>query len=339
MPEPDAAGARGSGIFARRCGCPRRWGTLVPQFNQRLPGVNPMRAVVAAILLCGIAGGAEPKKTADDTRGQSPLGGLFDAATQVLSGGKDADKEKSDDDTTGNDGLVDLLDSATDGIKKVLDTADNALPSLDPSTAREYGASYRKTSIEKHGVIKDKPTIAIIVPLWNDVVKAAKEPPETLTLTLLDDPENNAYAFVGRNITVNRGFLDFAKSCAHTKDVIRFALAHELGHIVKGHTDGMFRRMHAADKIVSGASVAPAMIESVIKQTPINHAMEREADCFAYAIHKDNGWSPEGGKELFSRLAKMQSKPGKEDGLSCLFSSHPDSVRRIKLLETGTGCP
>ena len=295
-------------------------------------------AVLGMVLLCGIAQGAEPKNTADENRDASPLGGLFDAATKVLSGGKGAAKEKSDDDTTENESLVDLLDTATDGIKKVLDGADNTLPALDPADARKYGDSHRKTAIEEYGVITDKHTIALILPLWNDVATAAKEPPKTLTLTLLNDPENNAYAFVGRNIAVNQGFLDFAKSCSHTKDVIRFALAHELGHIVKGHTESMFRRMHAADKIASGASAAPAMVELLIKQTPINQASEREADCFAYTLHKDNGWSLTGGKELFEKFAKMQADREEDHGASCLFSSHPDHARRIKLLETGTGC-
>ncbi len=80
------------------------------------------------------------------------------------------------------------------------------------------------------------------------------------------------------------------------------------------------------------------MVELLIKQTPINQASEREADCFAYTLHKDNGWSLAGGKELFEKFAKMQADREEDHGVSCLFSSHPDHARRIKLLETGTGC-
>ena len=45
-----------------------------------------------------------------------------------------------------------------------------------------------------------------------------------------------------------------------------------------------------------------------------------------------------GDKELFEKFAKMQADREEDHGASCLFSSHPDHARRIKLLETGTGC-
>lgn len=234
--------------------------------------------------------------------------------------------------------IDDLVDAAADAARTGLAAADEVLPPLKPDEAKKFGDTFRDSLLSTRKRIADRRTIDLVNRAWAEILKASKTPAESVTLTLVEAPEINAYAFVGRNIVVNRGFIKFASDCERTHDVIRFALAHELGHIICGHTDTLFRRMVAADKIVSGASLGPAIVEAIIKQTPINQASEREADCFARTLHLENGWSLEGGKEFLARVRAMSDRPESGKAIASLFASHPDENRRLELLESGEGC-
>lgn len=272
-------------------------------------------------------------RPSNEPKSDDPLGSLFgaalrvaDQAAQVATSGAD---EKS---------LQGFIEAAADGVRAGLDVADEALPPLDPGVAKNFGDDFRRSVVSEHGRITDRQSLDLVMPIWNEVVRASRERPASLTITLVNDRDINAFAFVGRNVVVNRGFLDFAKGCTRTEDVIRFALAHELGHIVCGHTDTLFRRLVAAEQIVPGAGVAPAIIESIVKQTPISQAAEREADCFARRMHMANGWSLEGAREFFTRVQQMSGRPSSGAAIESLFGSHPDESRRLELLETGSGC-
>jgi predicted Zn-dependent protease len=274
-----------------------------------------------------------PKRQPEETHSTDPLGSLFGAALRVAD-------EAARVATSGADekSLQGFIEAAADGVRSGLDVADEAFPPLDPDVARKFGDDFRKSVISTHGRIKDKRAIDLVMPIWDEVVHASSEQPSSLTITLVEDSAINAFAFVGRNVVVNRGFVDFASECSRPKDVIRFTLAHELGHVVCGHTDTVFRRMVAAEQIIPGASVAPVIIESIVKQTPISQSAEREADCFARRMHLANNWSLEGGREFFTRVQGMAGRPSSGVAIESLFGSHPEEGRRLELLETGSGC-
>jgi predicted Zn-dependent protease len=282
------------------------------------------------------SGADRPGKPDRDTKAaetDDPIGSLFGAALRV------ADKAATVA-TSGADekSLQGFIEAAADGVRTGLDVADETLPPLDPGIARKFGDDFRSSVVSDHGRIVDRQPIELLMPIWDEVVRASREQPGSLTITLVEDPAINAFAFVGRNVVVNRGFIEFATGCSRPKDVIRFTLAHELGHIVCGHTDTLFRRVVAAEQVVPGAGVAPAIIESIVKQTPISQAAEREADCFARRMHLANGWSLEGGREFFTRVQRMSGRPTSGVAIESLFGSHPDESRRLDLLATGSGC-
>jgi hypothetical protein len=262
-----------------------------------------------------------------------PIASLFGAALRVADKAANVATSGADEKS-----LQGFIEAAADGVRTGLDVADEMLPPLDPGIARKFGDDFRSSVVSEHGRIDDRQLIELVMPIWHEVVRASREQPGSLTITLVEDPEINAFAFVGRNVVVNRGFIEFATSCSRPKDVIRFTLAHELGHIVCGHTDTLFRRVVAAEQIVPGAGVAPAIIESIVKQTPISQAAEREADCFARRMHLANGWSLEGGREFFTRVQRMSGRPSSGMAIESLFGSHPDESRRLDLLTTGSGC-
>jgi predicted Zn-dependent protease len=258
---------------------------------------------------------------------------LFGAAKKVVDGAARVAADGTDEAE-----IKSLIETTADGVRAGLAVADEALPPLNPKDAKAFGDSFRQSLLAEHKPIADRKTKDLIMPIWTAVLRASKQPDDSVTLTLLEDKENNAFAFVGRNIVVNRGFVAFASECTHAKEVIRFTLAHELGHIVHGHTDSLFRRMMAADKVVHGGGVAPLVVETIIRQTPISQAAERQADCFARRLHIDNGWSLEGGKEFFTRVQSMSARSDSGMAIDSLFGSHPNEKRRLELLENGVGC-
>jgi predicted Zn-dependent protease len=278
---------------------------------------------------------SQTENTGDDTSAHptGPLGTLLGTARRVTEQVSRAATGSADEAS-----VQDLIEAAADGVRVGLAAADEALPLLNANVARKFGDTFRESLLSSRKRITDRRTIDLVKPIWEEVLKAAKADGGGVTITLVEDPELNAFAFVGQNIVLNRGFITFALTCENKHEVIRFALAHELGHIACGHTDTLFRRMVAADKLVPGASVGPAVIEVIVKQTPVNQASEREADCFARNLHLENGWSLAGGKEFLTRVQAMSDRPESGKAIVSLFASHPDEARRLQLLESGKGC-
>lgn len=273
------------------------------------------------------------QKGDEDAVESGPLGALLGATKRIA--------EQASRTAAGNvhdRSVQELIDSAADGVRAGLAIADDKLPPLDAKTAKAFGVTFRESLLASHKRITDRETIGLVMPIWEEVIQASTMPANSVTLTLVEDPEINAFAFVGKNVVVNRGFITFAAECARTREIVRFALAHELGHIACGHTDTLFRRMAAADRIAPGASLGPEIIEMVIKQTPINQSSEREADCFARQMHLEKGWSLDGGKEFLTRVQLMAERPAYGAAIVSLFASHPDEKRRLELLESGDGC-
>ncbi|MFM7138636.1 MAG: M48 family metallopeptidase [Planctomycetota bacterium] len=269
----------------------------------------------------------------EDDLPSGPLGALLGAARRVAEQASRTAAGNVDDKS-----VQELIDSAADGVRAGLAIADEKLPPLDAKTAKALGDTFRGSLLASRKRITDRKTIGLVMPIWEEVIQASKIPANSVAITLVEDPEINAFAFVGGNVVVNRGFITFAAECARPREVIRFALAHELGHIVCGHTDTLFRRMAVADRIVPGASVGPEIVEMVIKQTPINQSSEREADCFAREMHVEKGWSLEGGKEFLTQVQSMAGRPASGAALESLFASHPDEKQRLEVLESGAGC-
>ena len=269
-----------------------------------------------------------------ETRPSNPFGGLLGAALNVAN-------QASQAATSGlkEEAILGVIEAAADGLRAGVENVDKTLPPLDPQIAQEFGNSFRRSIVAKHGRINDQRTRDLVMPIWDELVRASGESAASLKVTLVRDSENNAFAFVGRNVVVNQGFINFAERCDKTRDVIRFVLAHEIGHIVCGHTDTLLRRVVAAEQFLPGASVAPTTVEAIIKQTPIRQSEEREADCFARRIHVANNWSLEGSREFFTRLESTPNRRENAVTIESLFRSHPDMKRRLQLIESGAGCP
>jgi hypothetical protein len=229
--------------------------------------------------------------------------------------------------------------ATTGGVAELVrDAVDTAipLPPLPPETAKELGDELRNDVLTKHRVARDKAVSKKILLIANSVLVAAGNKPEDYRVTVVEDDAVQAYAFVGDNIIVNTGFLDFA---GRDDDMIRFVIAHEIGHLVKGHVEKPFRRELLAGRLVPGVQQVGDTLNTVLKNSPYNQADEEEADCFAVEIHRKKKWSLEGGVRFFKRIRDEESRSNDKDAatgtIDVMFSSHPDHERRIEMITNG----
>lgn len=222
----------------------------------------------------------------------------------------------------------------TDVTKSAVGMIDEALPELPPEKARELGDKHLRAVLEEHRACKDTTRTTRVRRLADDVIRAAGRSPRDFTLTVVEDEENNAYAFVGNNIVVNTGFLNYA---ATDDDMIVFVLAHELGHIIEGHVELPFRRMLVTEGLAGLGAVADDAIVTILKNSPYNQAQEEDADCFAVKLLGRMGKSTAGGVRFFRKRAGDGAAEKGRDEMTVpdLFSSHPDDERRIELLTGG----
>ena len=147
-------------------------------------------------------------------------------------------------------------------------------------------------------------------------------------LTVVADPQVNAFALPGGEVFVLTGLLDRTRE---DDDMLRGVLAHELGHAVHRHgVRALVRRGvygvglalvlggtdDALTTLVAGASQ--------LDQLGYSRSMEEEADEFGVDLMKRTGHDVEG---LARFLGSLESAP-----VPALLSTHPDSKERAKTI-------
>lgn len=249
---------------------------------------------------------------------------------QSSSGKRKSDPKVSSKKTPSSGaGLPLVVRSATELVTDVTDSV-VPLPELPPDTARKLGERQLADVCKSHRRTRDQPLQNRMRQLADKVFLAADRRPADFTVTVVEDPDIQAFAFVGGNIVINTGFIDFA---AGDTEMIRFVMAHEIGHLILGHVEMPYRR-----EMMTGAMVGE-QLNTVIKNSPFNQAEEEEADCFAVDIHRKQRWPIRGGVRFFE---KIRDREEESDGaadlekvVETMFSSHPDHERRIELLTNG----
>lgn len=231
-----------------------------------------------------------------------------------------------------NAGLIETVGEI--GSEVVSDVTDAVAPRLSNKLADELGERHRRELLRAHPRCRDSSVVRRVERLCGEVLKAAKEDPARYVITTVEDDNVNAYSFVGRNIVVTTGFMKFA---ARDDDMIRFVLAHELGHVVLGHTDAPYRRLEAAGSLVPGGAVVAGFSENVFRNSPMSQADENAADCFAADCLRRAGHSIDGAKRFFEKIERESGAEPTDDVIGALFASHPDSKGRILNITDGCG--
>jgi predicted Zn-dependent protease len=168
--------------------------------------------------------------------------------------------------------------------------------------------------------------------IWSEL-RENLTPEETAILinpriTVIADPQVNAFALPGGEVFVLTGLLDRVKE---DDDLVRGVLAHELGHAVHRHgVRGLVRNaiygialsfMFGDIDAVTGTVLAGA---SKLDRLSHSRSMEEESDDFGVTLLQRAKRDPEG---LARFLESLESVPVPE-----LLSTHPDSNGRAKAI-------
>jgi len=144
--------------------------------------------------------------------------------------------------------------------------------------------------------------------------------------------EPNAFALPGGFIFVTRSLMEL---CQYNQNEVAFILAHEMGHVIRGH---------AMARIISNSAIATASRAAPIRgvlsgwlrkvgvqflESAYSQDIESEADKLGVRLVAAAGYDPQACVRLLSRLAKLNQPVGQFD-LGGYFSSHPPFNVRIR---------
>lgn len=145
--------------------------------------------------------------------------------------------------------------------------------------------------------------------------------------------EVNAFALPGGFIFVTSSLLDF---CEFDEDAVAFVLAHEMGHVIKGHTLNSLLAQYSVNAL-SNILRTTGLVQNAAKQlfakyliTNYSRENEFEADKAALKIMKLLDFNTDAAKSFF---VKLQTKESDSSFLPSYFATHPPLTERIKKVE------
>lgn len=148
------------------------------------------------------------------------------------------------------------------------------------------------------------------------------------------NPDVNAFAVPNGSIRVMSGLLDKMND-----DEVRYVLAHEIGHVVLGHSKKAFQVAYASSAARQAAAASGNAAVSAISTSQLgelgealigaqfSQKQEYEADDFAVDFLKSKGHKTAGAVTALRKLEKMYGND------SSFFASHPASGQRAARLE------
>jgi len=153
----------------------------------------------------------------------------------------------------------------------------------------------------------------------------------TFSFEVIKGIEPNAFALPGGFIFVTRPLLEL---CEWNQDEVAFILAHEMGHVISGHS---INRIITNSAIAAGAKAAHirGLLASWLGKVGVeflasaySQDMELEADKLGARLVAAGGYDTNAPARLLTRLSALD-QPAKQLSLGKYFSSHPAFETRI----------
>ena len=145
-------------------------------------------------------------------------------------------------------------------------------------------------------------------------------------ITVVKNSDVNAVTFLGGNIFVFAGLIEFSES----PEEVAAVLAHEIGHVEKKHVVNKLAKEFGLTILFSILAGGDAVLLSEIARTMISSVFDRkqeaEADDFALQLLEKSEISPTSLAAFFRRL---KSEFGDMEELE-LIMTHPNHNSRIK---------
>jgi len=196
-------------------------------------------------------------------------------------------------------------------------------------------------------VLRDAETEALFHDMTSPLVAASGLDTKNVDIVLINDSEINAFVAGGQAVYVNSGLINAADNANEVQGVV----AHELGHVVGGHSIDS-RGADAAGKIsilslLLGAAAAAAgggeaamgvmmagQQAAMGKFLAYTRGQEESADAAGATFLSKSGISGRGSVEFFHKLLNLENRYGftRNDDNS-FYSTHPMTDDRIAYLQ------
>lgn len=236
--------------------------------------------------------------------------------------------------------------------KQALDlSSEKASEEITPEQEYYIGRSVAATILTAYKPF-DQETAARYLNVLGQTLALASNKPETFGgyhFGILDTDEINAFAAPGGLIVVSRGLL----RCCRSEDALAAVLAHEVGHVERGHGLNAIEKGRrtafvttlavTAGKNLGGADLADLTkafegtisdITGTLVNSGYSRQAEFEADAAAVRILRKVGYDPEGLVDMLEQMQKAM-KPGSRG----FGATHPAPRDRIEAVRKLIGTP
>ncbi|MBT8063119.1 MAG: M48 family metalloprotease [Xanthomonadales bacterium] len=211
-----------------------------------------------------------------------------------------------------------------------------------PAAAGPTGKEIFEGVISSTPIYDDQELAEYVGSLVAQVVSVSELKDEKFTFTLLDDPAVNAFATRDNYVYVNRGLLHYVRNEAQLVSV----LAHEVGHITKGHVTDLEDEAKGAQFLAALAAMLSGSAEvyeagmayanSLVKSH--GRANELEADAAGAEYMVRLGYDTDAMIEMLSTMKDMESLQKRRAAAQGatrqtyhgIFASHPRNDSRLR---------
>lgn len=222
-------------------------------------------------------------------------------------------------------------------------TRTSEIPSAEAVTpdAREaaLNASERQRILDSYGgIYRHREAEILVAQIAGQLLTAAEQPNQAISVTVMDSPEVNAFALPGGDIYISRGMLALANDTSEIAAVI----AHELAHVTLRHAQARTSRARTSeivDRVLGGIlgvdlETDQASNRARASLAAFSQQQELEADIEGIAIAARAGYDPFaaarflGDMGRYAALTQGENAPGLRSG--DFLSSHPSTPQRIE---------
>lgn len=150
----------------------------------------------------------------------------------------------------------------------------------------------------------------------------------------------NAFACADGSVRVYSGLMDVM-----TDDEVLGVIGHEIGHVAHQDTKNAFKHALQTSAIMDAVSSTSGTMAALndsqvgaiaqnLSSAKYSKKQETNADDYGYAFLKSHGKNPAAMVKAFQKLKQMEQQSGtRSNGLSQLFSTHPDIDARISHMQ------
>jgi predicted Zn-dependent protease len=205
----------------------------------------------------------------------------------------------------------------------------------------------QQAAAQDASILRDSETERLLKDMVNPLVAAAGMRKDAVDIVIVNDPSVNAFTAGGQVIYVNSGLINEADNANQVQGV----LAHELGHIVGGHSITFQNGYNKANKIsilsllvgvaaaLAGAGDAAMGAFAMGQQAAYgsllaySRGQEATADAAGASYLSKAGISGRGSLDFFAKLQNLEFRYGyPHDEEAAYASTHPLAGDRIAIL-------